>query len=116
MNMIVKWILFALLIMFIAWIIPGITITGFVSALFVVLILGLVNTFIRPILEFVSLPLNFITRGLFSLVVNALLFLLVGKLSPGFQIGGFVSGLLGALILSVFTPMIDKINIMKNKN
>ena len=113
MNMIVKWILFALLIMFIAWIIPGITITGFVSALFVVLILGLVNTFIRPLIEFISLPLNFITLGLFSLVINALLFLLVAKLSPGFQIDGFVSGLLGALILSVFTPIIDNIDIKK---
>ena len=114
MNMIVKWIMFALLIMFIAWIIPGITITGFISALFVVLVISLVNTFIRPLIEFISLPLNMLTLGLFSLVINAVLFLLVAKLSPGFQIDGFVNGLLGALILSVFTPMIDKINIRKN--
>ena len=113
MNMILKWILFALLIMFIAWVIPGITVTGFISALIVVIVLSIVNLFIRPLVELISLPLNVITLGIFSLIVNALLFLLAAKFSPGFQIDGFWSGFFGALILSVFTPMIDKINIRK---
>lgn len=114
MNMILKWILFALLIMFIAWVIPGITITGFLSALFVVIILSVVNILIRPLVNFISLPLNVITLGIFSLIINALLFLLVAKFSPGFQIDGFWSGFFGALILSVFGPLIDKINIHRN--
>lgn len=114
MNLLVKWVLFALLIMFIAWIIPGITITGFLSALFVVVVLSLVNIFIRPLIQLISLPLNVITLGLFSLIINALLFLLVAKFSPGFQIDGFWSGLFGALILSVMTPLIDKIKISKH--
>lgn len=113
MNMILKWILFALLIMFIAWVIPGITVTGFISALIVVIVLSIVNLFIRPLVELISLPLNVITLGIFSLIINALLFLLAAKFSPGFQIDGFWSGFFGALILSVFTPMIDKINIRK---
>ena len=113
MNMILKWILFALLIMFIAWVIPGITVTGFISALIVVIVLSIVNLFIRPLVELISLPFNVITLGIFSLIVNALLFLLAAKFSPGFQIDGFWSGFFGALILSVFTPMIDKINISK---
>ena len=113
MNMILKWILFDLLIMFIAWVIPGITVTGFISALIVVIVLSIVNLFIRPLVELISLPLNVITLGIFSLIVNALLFLLAAKFSPGFQIDGFWSGFFGALILSVFTPMIDKINISK---
>lgn len=114
MNLLVKWVLFALLIMFIAWIIPGITITGFLSALFVVVVLSLVNIFIRPLIQLISLPLNVITLGLFSLIINALLFLLVAKFSPGFQIDGFWSGLFGALILSVMTPLVDKIKISKH--
>ena len=113
MNFILKWILFALLIMGIAWIIPGITITGFISALIVVVIISVVNLLIRPIVEFISLPLNFLTLGIFSLVINALLFLLVAKFSPGFQIDGFWSGFWGALILSIFMPLIDKIKIGK---
>ena len=113
MTMFIKWVLFALLIMFIAWIVPGITITGFLSALFVVIILSLVNTFIRPLINLISLPLNVITLGIFSLIINALLFLLVAKFSPGFQIDGFWSGFWGAIILSVLAPLVDKVYISK---
>lgn len=113
MNFFIKWILSALLIMVIAWTIPGISISGFISALFVVLIMSVVNLLIRPVVQFISLPLNFITLGLFSLVINALLFLLIAKFSPGFQIEGFWSGFWGALILSIFTPLIDKVKIGK---
>lgn len=113
MNFIIKWILFAFLIMGIAWLIPGITITGFISALIVVVIMSIVNLLIRPIVEFISLPLNVLTLGIFSLVINALLFLLIAKFSPGFQIDGFWSGFWGALILSIFMPLIDKIKIIK---
>ncbi len=110
---IVRWILSALLIIFIAWIIPGITISNFVSALIVVVIMGLVNIFIRPLVQLISLPLNFLTLGIFGLIINALLFLLVGKIAPGFTINGFWAGFFGALILSVFTPLINNIGVKK---
>ena len=113
MNFLVKWILFALLIMGIAWVIPGITVSGFIAALIVVVIMSIVNLLIRPIIQFISLPLNVITLGLFSLVINAFLFLLIAKFSPGFQIDGFWSGFWGAINLSIFTPKIDKIKIIK---
>ena len=115
MNFILKWILFALLIVAISVVIPGITVTSFLSAMFVVVVIGFVNLFIRPIVKFISLPLNVLTLGLFSLIVNALLFLLVAKFSPGFQIDGFWNGFFGALILSIFMPVIDKIKIGGNK-
>ena len=113
MSMLIKWILFAFLIMFIAWIIPGITITGFISALFVVFVLSLVNIFIRPLLTLISLPLNVLTLGIFGLIINALLFLLVAKFSPGFQIDGFWNGFWGALLLSIFMPLIDRVKVTK---
>jgi len=113
MTMILKWILYAVLIMLIAFILPGITITGFISALFVVVIISLVNTFIKPIVKFIALPLNILTLGAFSLIINALMFLLAAKFSPGFNIDGFWNGFFGALILSVFSPFIDKINLKK---
>ena len=113
MNIFIKWILLALLIMAIAWIIPGITISGFISAMIVVVIMSIVNLLIRPLVQFISLPLNFLTLGLFSLVVNALLFLLIAKFSPGFTIDGFWSGFWGAIILSLIMPLIDKIKIGK---
>lgn len=113
MIRIIKWVLSALLISFIAWIIPGITISNFISALLVVVVIALINIFIRPLVEFISLPINFLTLGLFSLIINALLFLLAGKIVPGFEIEGFWSALLGSLILSILHPLID--NVGKKK-
>lgn len=113
LNLLIKWILLALSIMFVAWLIPGITISGFTSALIVVLIMGLVNAFIRPIVELISLPLNVLTLGIFSLIINTLLFLLIARFSPGFQIDGFWNGFFGAILLSFITPLVDKIG--KNK-
>lgn len=113
MNLILKWVLFALVIMLIAWVIPGISITGFISALIVVLVMSVVNLFVRPLINLISLPLNVLTFGLFSLVINTLLFLLIAKFSPGFQIEGFWSGFFGALILAVLSPLIDKINLKR---
>ena len=110
MNLIIKWILFALLIIAIAWIVPGIEITGFLSALIAVIIISFVNAFIKPILQFISLPINFLTLGLFSLIINALMLLLSAKLSPGFEIEGFWSGFFGAILLSIFAPLISKID------
>lgn len=109
MNLIIKWILFALLIMAIAWIIPGIEVTGFLGALIAVIIIALVNTFIKPILQIIALPINFITLGLFSLVINALMLLLAAKLSPGFEVEGFWSGFFGAILLSILSPFISRI-------
>lgn len=107
MNLIIKWILFALLIMLIAWIVPGIEVTGIFGALIAVVIIALVNIFIKPILQIISLPINFITLGLFSLVINALMLLLSAKLSPGFEVDGFWSGFWGAILLSIFAPFIS---------
>ena len=78
----VKWILFALAVLFIAWMLPGISISGFLSALVLVVIIALINAFIRPLVIFLTMPVNFLTLGLFSLVVNALLFMLAGFLAP----------------------------------
>ena len=116
MDTIIKWILFAVLIMAVAWIVPGIAISGLLSALIVVLVIGLVNIFIRPLIEFISLPINFLTLGLFSLVINALLFLLVAKITPGFEIDGFWSALLGSLILALTAPLIERIEITTKKD
>lgn len=113
MNLIVKWILLSLLIIFIAWIVPGISISGFLSAMFVVVIVAIINVLIKPLVELISLPINFITLGLFGFVINALLFLLAGKLAPGFVVDGFWSALFGSILLSVMTPLINKIEIKK---
>ena len=110
-GFLVRYVLFAVSIMFTAWIIPGINIDGFLSALIACVVIALVNIFIRPLVEFISLPVNFLTLGLFSLVINALLLMLAGKLTPGFEIEGFLSALFASIVLAILAGIIEKIKL-----
>lgn len=109
LNMLFKWIIFAVLIIFTAWIIPGISVDNFLSAMLVCLVIGFINVFIRPLLEFISMPITFLTLGLFSFVVNALLLMLAGAIAPGFEVSGFWSALFGSIVLSLFSGLVDKV-------
>ena len=109
LNTLLRWFLYALLIVFISWIVPGIEVDNFLSAMLVCIIIALINTFIKPILQFITLPITILTLGLFSLVLNALMFMLAGWLAPGFEVEGFLSALLGSVLLSLFSLGISKI-------
>ena len=109
MYVILRWLAYTLAIMLIAWIIPGISVSSIWAALLVVVIMGLINIFLRPLLTFVTLPINFLTLGLFTFVLNALLFMLAGYIAPGFSVDGFWSALLGSLLLSLLSLPINKI-------
>lgn len=109
MMLIARWVLFALAIMLTAWIIPGISIAGFMSAMLACVVIGLINAFIKPLLMFISLPINFLTIGLFTLVINALLLMLAGWITPGLIVDNFWSAFFGAIILSVAAVGISKI-------
>ena len=109
LNGFLRWILFALLIVFMSWIVPGISVENFLSAMLVCLVLALINVFIRPLVEFISLPVTFLTLGLFSFVINALLLMLAGFITPGFEVESFLSALLGSVVLSLFAGIISKI-------
>lgn len=100
---ILKWIGLALAMMFVGWVVPGITISNFVTALIAAAVVALVNVFIKPILVFLTLPINILTLGIFILVINALLFMFVAYLVPGVEVNGFWSAFLGALILSILS-------------
>ncbi|MBO8430756.1 phage holin family protein [Spirochaetes bacterium] len=99
--LLLKWIGLALGIMFVGWVVPGITISNFVTALIAAVVIALINVFIKPVLIFLTLPINILTLGLFILVINALLFMFVAYLVPGVQVEGFWSAFLGALLLSI---------------
>jgi len=112
--LILRWILFALAVMLVGWLVPGITVSTFVSALIVTLVMALINIFIRPLVTFITLPINFLTLGLFSFVINALLFMLAGYFVPGITIDGFWSALLGSLVLSLLGLAIDAMTNRKD--
>lgn len=105
--LILRWLLFALALMFIAWLIPGISIDGFKAALLASLVIGIVNVLIRPILVIITFPVTILTLGLFIFILNALLFILVAKLVHGFEIDGFLSAFLGSILLSIISVFIN---------
>lgn len=105
----VRWICYALAILFTAWIIPGIEVSSFMTAMFACVIIALINAILKPALEIITLPINFVTIGLFSFVLNALLLMLAGWLTPGLEVESFWSALLGSIVLSLFSLGISKI-------
>ncbi len=109
MMILVRWICFALAIIFTAWLIPGITVANFWTAMLACIVIALINTFVKPLLEFISLPINILTIGLFTLVINALLLMLAGWITPGLTVDGFLSALLGSIVLSLLSLGISKI-------
>ncbi len=110
MYLLIRWILFSLAVMLVAWIIPGISVNGFLNALAVGLVLGLINAFIRPVVMFIAIPVNILTMGLFTLVINAFMLKLAAYITPGFSVDGFLNALWGSLILAILGILINKID------
>ncbi len=113
MVLLVRWILFALAIIFVAWLVPGIDVENFQSAMLVTVIIALINIFIRPLIVFITLPINILTLGIFTLVINALLLMLAGYLAPGVEVEGFLSAFIGSVILAFLGLIINMVTIDK---
>lgn len=109
MFLLIKWILFSFALLFVAWVVPGITIVSFGAAFLAAFVMGLVNIFIRPILIILTLPINILTLGLFTFVINALMFLLIAKLVTGFSVSDFWAALLGSILLSILSLFINNL-------
>lgn len=109
MNLLVRLVVNAAALLLVAYLIPGVTVSGFTGALVAALVLGIVNAVIRPILVILSLPLELLTLGLFTLVINAGLFWLVGHLGIGLAVDGFGAAFLGALVLSVVSFLLSRL-------
>ena len=107
MAFLIKWLVNALAIGITAYLLPGVRVSGFFAALVTALVLGLVNTFIRPLLLLLTLPLNILTLGLLTLVINALLIMLVAAVVPGFSVRGFWWALLFGLVLAVINYFLN---------
>lgn len=100
MSLFLHWFISALSIWIAAYIVPDVSVTP-VSALIAAVVLGALNLFIRPIITFITLPINVLTLGLFSLVINALLVMFASYLVPGFVVIGFWAALFFAAALTV---------------
>ncbi|HTI40948.1 MAG TPA: phage holin family protein [Vicinamibacterales bacterium] len=107
MRFLARLLLNGVAIIVAAWLLPGIHITGPVPALVAGVILGFVNAIVRPVLFLLTLPFTLITLGLFIFVLNAICFGLTAWLVPGFSVDGFWWALLGALLVSIVSWMLN---------
>lgn len=109
MGIIISLAINAIAVFAAAKIIPGVVVADLYSALITAIVLGLVNTFIKPVLLLFTLPITILTLGLFSLVINALMILLVDYFVVGFEVGGFIAALIFSLILSLISSVLNKL-------
>ena len=102
-RLVIVWVLNAAALMAVAYFMPSIKITSFASALIAAFALGFVNTLIRPVLTLLTLPISVLTLGFFYLVLNGLLFWMVGKLLNGFTVDGFWAAVFGGLLYGLIS-------------
>lgn len=106
---IILWIINALAVMLTAYLVPGVIVSSFWSALIAAVVIGLVNAIIRPLALLLTLPINILTLGLFTLVINALMFWLASALVPGFTVTGFWAAFIGALVFWIVSWLSNSI-------
>ena len=107
MKIIVRWLLLAAALLLVAHLHPGVQVKSFSSAMVAALVLGLLNTLLRPLLVILTLPVTLLTLGLFLFIINALMFQFAAELLPGLAVTGFAAALVGSLIYSLCGVVID---------
>ncbi len=108
-SVLVNWIVSAMVIFSIAYILPGTTVVDFTAALVVALVLGIINALLKPVLLILTLPINILTLGLFTFILNALLIILVSNIVPGFIVDGFLAALIFGIVLSVINTVVHNL-------
>jgi len=103
--LLLKWLVSALAFLALPYIVAGISVEGFGTAMILALLWGLLNITIRPILLLLTLPINLLTLGLFTLVINGFLLWLLGGFIKGFEVHGFWAAVLGAIVLSIVSAL-----------
>ena len=107
MKLIVRWLLLAAALLLVAHLYGGVQVASFGSAMIAALVLGLLNTLVRPLLVLLTLPVTLLTLGLFLFVINALMFWAAASILEGFNVTGFSAALVGSLIYSLAGVVID---------
>ncbi|MBL7174795.1 MAG: phage holin family protein [Desulfobacteraceae bacterium] len=102
-----RWFILTFAIVIASYLLEGIYVSGFFSALFAAAMLGILNAFFRPIFIIVTLPINILSLGLFTFVINALLLMMVSGIISGFDVRGFWSAVFGSILISVVSWLLN---------
>ncbi|MBF0457978.1 MAG: phage holin family protein [Nitrospirae bacterium] len=100
-NILVSWLIMTGSVLVAAYLLPGVRVSGFGSALIVAVVIGILNAVVRPVLIVLTLPLTIFTLGLFILVINAIIVLIAGSVVKGFEVRGFFTAIWFSIILSI---------------
>lgn len=109
MNFIIKLFISSIIVFALSYFLPGVHVTSIVEALWVAVVLGLLNTFLKPVLVFLTIPVTLFTLGLFLLVINAIIVLICDYFIPEFQVDGFITALFFSVLLSLSQSILNKI-------
>lgn len=109
MNFLIKILVTSLAVLFSAYLLPGVSVDNYTTAIIVAIVIALLNTFLKPILILLTIPVTVLTLGLFLLVINAFIILLVSELVKGFTVASFWWALLFSIILSLVTSLLNSI-------
>lgn len=109
MAILINWIVSAMVIFSVGYILPGIHIADFTTAFVVALVLGIINAVLKPVLLILTLPINILTLGLFTFILNAILILLVGVIVPEFKVDGFLWALIFGIVLSIANSVVHRL-------
>ena len=115
MRLLVTWLINAVALMALPFLMSSVVVTNFTTALIAALVLGLVNTLIRPVLVILTLPVTVVSLGLFILVINALLFWMVSHWIDGFNVNGFWSAFIAAILYSIISWALSTL-LLKDKD
>ncbi len=109
MPILIRLIVLAIAVFIASYIIPGVVIDTFTSLIVVSIVLAVVNTFIKPILVILTFPLTIVTLGIFLLVINGLLVLLVSSVVPGFHVASLFTAILFSIVVSLVSSLLSKL-------
>lgn len=109
MKFLIKILVTSLAVLFSSYLLPGVVVANFTTAIIVAIVIALLNTFLKPILILLTIPVTVLTLGLFLLVINAFIILLTSELVSGFRVDGFWWALLFSIILAVITSILESI-------
>lgn len=101
MRMIVNWILSAIALLIVAYIVPGFSVSSFMAALVAAAVIGIINATLGLVLKVITFPLTVLTLGIFWIVINAVMIEIASAIVPGFNVRSFGAAFIGAILLSI---------------
>jgi len=107
MRIITKFLINVVSLLVVGYLVPGFEIKDFKTAVIAALVIGIINTFIKPLLKIITFPITVLTLGIFSVILNVLLLMLAASITPGFHIDGFFTALIASIILSLISSLLN---------